>query len=146
MASPAADLIVLDILGMLAATANHHDQHAFVTVITAKVKSYEKCYVHHCRRRPRRLCAEPGYEPIDAYSPERLNTITVDELLRDIELNRVPIMTTFQSAELAKRLGGIIWPRQQQFRPRRPDNALTGRFHWFCAVHGPDRWRNARRR
>jgi hypothetical protein len=53
-------------------------------------------------------CAQkPGYEPIDAYSPERLNTITVDELLRDIELNRVPIMTTFQSAELGKRLGGI---------------------------------------
>jgi hypothetical protein len=45
MASPAADLIVLDILGMLAATANHHDQHAFVTVITAKVKS-------HVRARP----------------------------------------------------------------------------------------------
>jgi hypothetical protein len=53
-------------------------------------------------------CAQkPGYEPIDVYSPERLNTITVDELLRDIELNRVPMMTTFQSAELAKRLGGI---------------------------------------
>jgi hypothetical protein len=53
-------------------------------------------------------CAEPpGYEPIDAYLPERSNTITVDELPRDIEMNRVPVMTPYQSAELAKRLGGI---------------------------------------
>jgi hypothetical protein len=53
-------------------------------------------------------CAQqPGYEAIDAYSPEWFNTITVDELLRDIEMNRVPVMTPYQSAELAKRLGGI---------------------------------------
>jgi hypothetical protein len=71
-------------------------------------------------------CAQkPGYEPIDAYSPERLNTITVDELLRDIELNRVPIMTTFQSAELAKRLGGI--PGTSGFNGFGPGSNGSGR-------------------
>jgi hypothetical protein len=71
-------------------------------------------------------CAQkPGYEPIDAYSPERFNTITVDELLRDIELNRVPIMTTFQSAELTKRLGGI--PGTSGFNGFGPGSNGSGR-------------------
>jgi hypothetical protein len=59
-------------------------------------------------------CAQqPGYEPIDAYSPERFKTITVDELLRDIEMNRVSA-TPYQSAELAMRLGGIPGPGVQR--------------------------------
>jgi hypothetical protein len=79
-------------------TANHHDQHGFVTVITAKVKSYEKVASIIVAGVLAACAQKLGYEPIDAYSPGRLNTINVDELLRDIELNRVPIVTTFQSA------------------------------------------------
>jgi hypothetical protein len=68
---------------------------------------------------------EPGYEPIDAYSPERFDTITRDELLRDIELNRVPMMTPYEGAELAKRLGGI--PGTSGFNGFGPGTSSSGR-------------------
>jgi hypothetical protein len=53
-------------------------------------------------------CAErPGYEPIDAYSPQQLAGMTSDKLLRDVNLDRVPIMSTYDAAALTARLGGV---------------------------------------
>lgn len=53
-------------------------------------------------------CAgRPGYEPIDAYSPQQLAGMTSDQLLRDVNLDRVPIMSTYDAAALSARVGGI---------------------------------------